>query len=415
MTGKTRLINNKSRWIIVWLACMFMNMAVAHAQQSGGITLNPQIAALSGSQLEVPPGTGQPNAYLVYTPATGATPSIRNIVSFSVREAGNIYIPEDFNATLVARVEYGTAGLTEQQDITFSVSYTKAEGAVYNARKYFSFENAKYVKVSVVRFTPSVASLSNGVKVSDLLLLENEMRVTHYYTLAATNNIPAFEITSARPDELFVYWSLNEAAGHNQYQLEWTWLDNEMRSAWYNSGTTTVNTDLLFQNNATRVDLPYTTSSYNIPLLYDGPGVLYYRVRAANINSGGSVVTAPWSAAQTYNFGGHQNSMNWQAVNSFAEDGKRKTVVQYYDGSLRSRQTVTKDNVTNTTITAETFYDGQGRPAIQILPAPGIDNVIGYTKNLNLFNQQSQNSDPALLFDLVAANAPTAELPVAWI
>jgi hypothetical protein len=119
-------------------------------------------------------------------------------------------------------------------------------------------------------------------------------------------------------------------------------------------------------------------------------------------------VTGRGSALQACSFGGHDNNLNWQVTTSYAEDGKRKTVMQYYDGSLWNRQTVTKDNVTNTTLASETFYDGQGRPAVQVLPAPGLTSVIAYTKNLNLFNGQSQNEDPAKFFDLQPAATPNS-------
>lgn len=105
---------------------------------------------------------------------------------------------------------------------------------------------------------------------------------------------------------------------------------------------------------------------------------------------------------------GHEDSLNWQSSTSFAENGKFKTVIQYFDGSLRGRQTVTKDNSTGNTVVAETIYDLQGRPNIQILPTPTIDQTIKYFKDFNRFvNQQivgtgvqSHYDDPAKYFDL---------------
>src|SRR5690606_12744377 len=60
----------------------------------------------------------------------------------------------------------------------------------------------------------------------------------------------------------------------------------------------------------------------------------------------------------------------WQLTTTFAEEGKKKEVVNYADGSNRSRQTVTKINSNNNVIVAETVYDYQGRPAVNILPVP---------------------------------------------
>jgi RHS repeat-associated protein len=405
MTSKNRFIKSVKGTVMLLLTGV-LSVSMVLAQQAGGITLNPAVATLTGSQLV----TDQA-ADLVYTPASEATRYIRNIVTFSIKEAAASYIPENFTASITVKVQYGNAAFTENElDQTFEVTYTKEEGAKYNAKKYLNFEGARYVRVKIVSVSPSVATLSNGVNVKDLLLLENEMRVTRYYSLATSNNIPAFGGISTTADELTVSWDLAEAAGYNQYQLEWTWLENELAYN-YDNPNSTLNTDLLFRNNATRIDLPYNKTIYSIPLLYDGIGKLYYRVRAVNMNSTGSRADGPWTAVQSYAFNGHSDSLNWQVRTSFAEEGKRKTVVQYYDGSLRSRQTVTKDNVSNTTVTAETFYDGQGRAAIQILPVPSINTIIGYTKNLNLFNQQASGDDPAKYFDLVAISAPNTPPP----
>src|SRR5690606_39915586 len=109
------------------------------------------------------------------------------------------------------------------------------------------------------------------------------------------------------------------------------------------------------------------------PLMYDNGGVLFFRVRAVQEKDNKTRVETAWSSdfqggLGSYHFMGHQRRLNWQSSITFAEDGKRKVVVQYFDGSLRSRQTVTKDNSTGTTLVSETYYDYQGRPAMQVLP-----------------------------------------------
>ncbi|HET7115702.1 MAG TPA: hypothetical protein VFI29_04395, partial [Hanamia sp.] len=146
---------------------------------------------------------------------------------------------------------------------------------------------------------------------------------------------------------------------------------------------------LIFKNNATRVTI--RGNEYSIPLLYDGDGTLFFRVRGTQLQNSGETVTTAWSSdfissggLGRYDFTGHAINLNWQASTSFAEEGKRKSVVQYFDGSLRMRQTVTKDNTTNTTVVAETFYDKQGRPAIQVLPSPTLNTIINYTPLFNV-------------------------------
>ncbi|WP_158085183.1 hypothetical protein, partial [Niastella vici] len=125
---------------------------------------------------------------------------------------------------------------------------------------------------------------------------------------------------------------------------------------------------------------------YNIPLLFNEDGKVVFRYRAVQQLPGGERLTSRWSPEYDLggglgkaSFNGHQNNLTWQAATSFAEEGKLKSAVAYYDGTLRQRQTVTKDNVTNTTVLAETLYDFQGRPAVSVLPAPTLSNVIAFT------------------------------------
>src|SRR5690606_1818346 len=66
----------------------------------------------------------------------------------------------------------------------------------------------------------------------------------------------------------------------------------------------------------------------------------------------------------------HVVDKNWYYQAVYAEDGKKKDVVNYYDGILRNRQSVTKISSNNAVIVGETVYDAEGRPAVNILPVP---------------------------------------------
>lgn len=96
----------------------------------------------------------------------------------------------------------------------------------------------------------------------------------------------------------------------------------------------------------------------------------------------------------------HQEKLNWQFQASYAEDGKKKEVVSYFDGTLRNRQTVTKINseANEHIVIGEVIYDNQGRPAVEILPVPhtGLTNhQIDYYPNFNL----NSNQDPYSHYD----------------
>ncbi len=386
----------------------------SNAQFDGGVEDLPVIKVIGTANGGLIPLATSAWVDNTFQPGYEQSRKITNIVRLSLFEETSRYLSADFTVTVPVLIEYGPDALTTyQHSQSFTVSYNKTEGVKYNAKNYFSFENAAYVKITINgAISPASAG---GVNMSDILLVENEMRVTRYYQLQP-NIYPGFlagpSSVSNPVDAIGVSWMWPVNSGHNATQLEWTWLENELEQYYYVNGS--MNYDLLFGDNATRVDLPYGINSYNIPIFYDGNGKLYYRIRPVNFQSNGSRIDGIWT---TPNYGsgictydGHNNDLNWQVSTSFAEEGKRKSVVEYFDGSLRSRQIVTKENINNTTIYAETFYDYEGRPAIQILPSPGINTVMKYQANLNLFNAQAQNQNPAEFFDLSPINGTGSAL-----
>ncbi|HEV7782030.1 MAG TPA: LamG-like jellyroll fold domain-containing protein, partial [Chitinophagaceae bacterium] len=88
----------------------------------------------------------------------------------------------------------------------------------------------------------------------------------------------------------------------------------------------------------------------------------------------------------------------------FAEEGKRKELISYFDGTLRNRQSVTLNNTDNKNVVQETIYDALGRPAMNILPAPTKDSTIHYFRG---FNKNSGGSNPYSFSDLGYASCTT--------
>ncbi len=348
-------------------------------------------------------GTVKTTQYQQDTASSAHT--IMNAIALRVVEETSSYIPGDFSATAVVKIEYGhSPGNISQVDSTsLNVTFTKNGGNKYNAINYFTFNNAEFTRVTVLRVVAPTTVGGVSFDTHQVLQLTNSLMATRYYTLR-DHKAPALSYVTpsggAVPDQLTVNWVYPPLTDNNYTQLEWAWLPNGMGAGYLNGSV--FDTTLLFKRNSTRTDLSggATAGGYNIPLLYGDTGVLFIRARAINMMPNGSRSDGPWSAVLPFSFNGHNASLNWQVTTKFAEEGKRKTVIKYYDGSLRMRQTVTKDNSTNTTISAETFYDGQGRPAVQILPAPGMNNIIQYTRDLNHFNTQSDNVNPLQYFDL---------------
>ncbi len=196
-------------------------------------------------------------------------------------------------------------------------------------------------------------------------------------------------------------------SGADEYQLEWVHINN------YNG----MDLDYDFKNNSTRITT--TETSYNITSLFE-KGYLLFRVRAIKYNDPEKtqIIASQWSnedkgKVSTYNQNQKQeitsdnihavDDMNWQYIANYAEGGKKKEVVTYYDGTMRSHQMVTRINTdSKSAIVGETMYDHQGRGALQTLPAPAQESILKYYKSFNLNNQGSVYSRED--FDLSTAD-----------
>jgi RHS repeat-associated protein len=340
--------------------------------------------------------------------------TIKNVLALQVLEESNAnkFIPGDFTASVQLRVEYGhsdnPAGLCSK-DINLTVNYTKDAGGKYDALNYFMFEDAEFVSVTVTDVQAPTTVNGVAFDTKEVLKLTNTLLSTRYYQLA-DNKMPDLTVPASLPatgvDALHVSWTVPANTNNNAVQLEWAWLEQGMDDDYKNSNNQ-VDPNLVLKAGATRIDLAEGAAggSYDIPMLYDGSGTLYVRARAVNVMPSGSRSDGPWSDIKSCSYAGHEKDLNWQVTTSYAEEGKRKTVIQYFDGTLRPRQTVTKDNTTGQTVVAETMYDMEGRPAVQILPAPGIDNIIAYRENLNKFNGQTDNTNPADYFDFTTSTS----------
>jgi len=346
--------------------------------------------------------------------------SILNMVGVGIEEQSNYYIRSNFSVTVTLQITtYNSSEVaTGTYNKTFTVNYDTAAGAKYKSLDYTTYVNAFALRAKII----SIDSGTVNWPVSNVLKVENQLTATRDYPFNCNLAIDGLNTNlSALNNELTAGWtqpSLDNNAGVTEYDLEWAWVD-EGALASYKNGNNFVQ-DLVFTNNATRVSI--SGSSYNIPLLYDDTGRIFVRVRPVQLKTDGQRIEGKWNwilndanqpvestSPVFYPFYGHEDKLNWQASTSFAEEGKRKSVVQYFDGILYNRQTVTKDNSSNTTVVAESFYDYQGRAVVQVLPAPTLNNAIAYVKN---FNQAiGYNEYPKSVYDKLDAPATVCGNP----
>jgi hypothetical protein len=321
---------------------------------------------------------------------------IKNIITLKLNEDTAAYLKPQFNVTVKFKLFVTRSDGAIDSSLTpyLIIGYDTLTGSTYQSQSVFTFYDAYRVTAKVISVDSSYNLSFHGAAppVTPFVSLQNEMQIVREYIYEcdkATNLSLSVDTSNlASNGEITASWPT--AGGATEYDVEWTYIDKEalLDTPLYTTAGA-YDYKKIFTDNASLVTV--TSTSYSIPMLYDNEGTLFVRFRPVQNKPSGQRWEGIWSSENptgtgvgSYaNFKGHESALNWQATTSFAEEGKRKSVVQYFDGSLRSRQTVTKDNTTNTTVVAETLYDFQGRPAIQVLPAPTLSNLIGYAKNFN--------------------------------
>lgn len=227
---------------------------------------------------------------------------------------------------------------------------------------------------------------------------EAHIVLTRYDRLA--DAAPAILSLQSAGDEIEITWS--EVFGAEEYHLEWLHVDDYLRELGEPGEPGYLAYDFRFD--ATRVTT--TSLSYRISAIFE-QGYLLARVRAVGLGGPdfehpvygdwssegmerGAVVAYPENQRLRIAAAHEGDALNWQHITNFAEEGKRKESVSYFDGSLRNRQVVSRLNTQNEAIVGETIYDFQGRAAIQVLPTPTGQPQIELYRNYN----QNLGGDP---------------------
>ena len=271
-------------------------------------------------------------------------------------------------------------------------------------------DGAQSVKIDITGIT--VINQDNSASISDPGNVVFEMKYigNRYRELSGT--LPSISIDfldndtngtqtvsstySATDDELKFSWT--QISGAHSYELEWTWID----SYGISGASNILLSEFDFEHNSTRIRTK--NNYYTIPLKYL-KGYLVYRVRAigyrynhidgidpnnvykdfygewSSNNSITKVDLGDWPDKK--HIVNPDESKNWQIEIVYAEEGKKKNVVSYFDGSLRNRQTVTKINTNDVAIVGETIYDSYGRPGVTVLPAPALQSSLEFHDDFN--------------------------------
>ncbi len=235
---------------------------------------------------------------------------------------------------------------------------------------------------------------------------------------SAFGNNADLDITKTPPvspdNHLKLSWNVHNVTADKtlpaMYELEWTYIDN------YKVTFSTVNNNVNFPsvqtllpanlnfdflNNSTRIITDKT--EYKIPLVYK-KGYIAYRVRIVrpDLTQYKSNVYGPWTVMQDMGVLSSLNSnnyydissaahlddlYNWNYQVSYAEEGKSKHVVSYFDGMLKNRQSITKfSSLPDQQIVSESFYNYEGKVGLQTLPVPVVQKPLSF---VNYFAKNS--------------------------
>lgn len=309
--------------------------------------------------------------------------NVRNRISFGVDIHYPEFVPGPQLVEVIMRVDQWDVHNNPLPNLEFSLNIAYYHDDTTHSRILHDYEFNNAYKM---RFEISDIKV-NGVSTNILpknLFVQGDIFVERYTELSTLsgNNFPTEFLDldcNEVPDGIRFSWK--PIAGAEEYQLEF------MHTSNYGSGTTIKGPEQLaydFKHNSTRITTSQTT--YDIPLIFDR-GWVACRVRAVgvDINDPEHLIFGDWNVIavsgkidvlpannkiEITDSEMHAKALNWQYAANYAEQGKRKDAIIYYDGTLRNRQTVTKINSDGNVIVAETIYDHQGRPAVNVLPVP---------------------------------------------
>lgn len=307
--------------------------------------------------------------------------------------------------------DFGVIQSSFNQTLTAQYTQTQGAGITIDADDYRMTGVHKFI-VEVQSITIN-GTLANASMVPNYVFLEGGFYAERYYQLNETNGplashkfasydnngvITYVSSASTSVDEYEIVWDY--VAGAEYYDLEWTWIDNysatDVNSTRPITDVTLTLTEQDFARNSTRVRV--SGQNYRIPQTF-AKGYLVYRVRGVGRwmdspmldkygkwsgNPATKTIVNDWGTTNIITvIQEHEGGKNWQYQATYAENGKKKEVAQYFDGSLRNRQTVTRINSDNQSVVGETVYDNEGRGVIQVLPVPQKNPAIQYYPDIN--------------------------------
>lgn len=277
------------------------------------------------------------------------------------------------------------AGNVTPYSSSLTIDYDPSAGAVYKNIDVYEAIDGHVSDLTITGVSTSGISAS---EIPDVVILENEIYVVRYYALKPYMTPTISQ--SVELQELVLKWPKIEGA--IEYEIQWTFIDD------YDGGTGSITASNLEYNFRWNSGTMTTVNNFvRLPLLYD-KGYLIYRARTTgkkgsycilkkiygdwSLPASGTVSSALGSAYHvTTPF--MDDEMNWNASLSYTQNGQYFRSVQFYDGLLKTRQSVSYNESIEQAIVSEVYYDHYGRAAVSSIPAPSASSSMEYYDAFN--------------------------------
>lgn len=289
------------------------------------------------------------------------------------------------------RVTYDLLSLPSQQvlidNAVLRISNSGSEGRFEDVHAFdLDNPNTRIIIQNVEASTDDFQTVTTDpVTIADIIpedvRMEHRMSVVKYRYMSETEVPQAEGVYDFSNHDLEVRWK--HVKGAIYYEVEWVYVDE------YNLDYNNVDPVAagVFVNS---VRVETFNQHFNISTTYP-KGHIVYRIRPVgrfirNVNDDYSHLKyGQWSTPQSIQIQrAFEKDFNWQFTSTFAEEGKYKKVISYFDDGLRNRQTQTNLSTEETTLVATAHYDVEGRPTVNVLPVPAMnDNQLFYKPGFN--------------------------------
>lgn len=255
------------------------------------------------------------------------------------------------------------------------------------------------------------------------ILVENTIEIDRIYSDAIDKSKTVLPPPFTNPFDDFIHITLDKLNSNGwqenvkiqwipmphaeAYELEYLFIPKGERSPFYSTFNAVSNTDFSnfeysFRHNSNRVRLT-GVSSYSIPNIFE-EGYLLVRMRLIGFDfqSPSEEIFSDWTLPESglkdlnapliftppvlpsilgtgvIYLQGFAPEVNWSSSTSYSENGKQNTQITYFDGTLRSRQSISKSATYDYAIVGQSVFDNFGRETVTIPATPTGDNK-GYS------------------------------------